>query len=164
MMRLQALPAVALLALVAVGCGGKQYELKGDIRILNDCLGGRDAIPATVDIASTLSEPGPPPPGASKLGRDMGVALTPDPAADPLDPVKIGSYSIKVDWDEWDDPTEWSRPRVLVNDEDVCLSIACEGEGNFCRDRTTATNVAIEAWHNGVTPHDIRVGCACGGN
>lgn len=130
------------------------HTISGDVKVTNDCDGQIGSIPAQVTIETELQNNA----GNIAVPGRVTVNLVPDPAAGP-NPIKIGTYSITVNWPAGaGNPARWTRP--VVRDRPfgtpICRLVSCPG-GQSCRDSVQAGNIAFAT----PTAHDIEVVCAC---
>lgn len=139
------------------------YEITGNIKVTNDCDGQLDSIPNNVWVETALMNAD----GTVSIpGRTM-VNLAPDPA-DPLNPVKIGNYSITLQWTKTHEDvggaaTAWQYPQVKdqPNGTEICLAfISCPPGTGPCHNMATGPDVpaANPPWPTG---YDIEVVCGC---
>jgi hypothetical protein len=86
------------------------HELMGSIRVVNDCDGESASIPDKVVVWGELTNAS----GSVGAYGSVTVNLQQDPA-DPINPVKVGIYSLQVKWPpSAGTPTLWKAPLVLI--------------------------------------------------
>jgi hypothetical protein len=141
----------------------KDYTITGNIKVTNDCDGQLATILDNVWIETELMNSD----GTVGIPGRTLVHLVPDPT-DPNNPVKIGTYSITLQWtsthkDAGGPAVKWQYPEVndQQNGTDICfVKPTCPPGTGPCYNVATGTDIPA-ANPPSPTNYNIEIVCAC---